>query len=272
MFLKRYLSIYKDAKEILSLFTNQYTLHVAHTDDQKAEAYRLRHKIYCQELGFIHPDEREIEVDAYDGVSTQIILNHLPSKKSVGCVRFIPGLVDGRFCPLPMENVCGNALDHDKLNAIKHSGHKYAEISRLAIDRSFRSLGRTKAGNVHSPVRASCALLALLMGVQAHANQIDTRYMLAIIEKRLWSTMAKLDIPVVPMGTEIDYRGKRFPVMIDRDAVEGIIPLLMRPLYNHMRREIVRNDLTVQTTSADALSPAHMPLVERADVSRFITY
>lgn len=237
-FLNKYLSYYQDAKEVLSLFNNQYAIMPAFTTDQKEAAYRLRHKIYCHELGFEPGNTDEIERDVFDRISTQIVLHFKPLNTSMGCVRFVHGLSNKGSQRLPMEEVCGDSLDREMLFKIKNSGHNYAEISRLGIDKLFRQMGRMDKSKLRSPVRASCALVALLLGVQAYAQMSDTKYLLAIVEKRLWNTMKKLGIPITPMGDAIEHRGKRFPILMDRDEIEKIIPLLMWPLYKSVQRDM----------------------------------
>ncbi len=237
-FIEKYLSYYSDAKEVLSLFSNQYAITPAFTLDQKESAYRLRHKIYCHELGYEPGNADEIERDVFDAISTQIVLHFKPLNTSMGCVRFVHGRSKQGPQRLPMEEVCGDLINHDLLLKIKESGHNYAEISRLGIDKNFRQMGRMDRSKLRSPVRASCALVALLLGVQAYAKMSDTKYLVAIVEKKLWNTMKKIGIPITPMGEAVEHRGKRFPIMMDRDEIEKIIPLLMWPLYKSVQKDM----------------------------------
>ncbi len=246
------ISLFRDMKDVFSLFGNKYAIFPAFTDQQKAEAYRVRYNIYCKELGFESGNEDELESDIYDKISTQILLQFKPLDMPVGCVRVVHGRSKSGCRQLPMEAVCGHRLNKNLLQEIKDSGHNYVEISRLGIDKDFRHMGRTGQSGLRTPVRGSCALIALFLGIQAYARVSDTKYLMAIVERRLLNNMKKIGIPIVLMGEGVEHRGTRFPILMDREKIEKIVPYLLRPLYYRIQKDIKKSaqgyfkDLNIQ--------------------------
>lgn len=249
-FLDRYLSFFKDSGEIISLFNHQYTLYPALTPEFMREAYRLRQKVFCAEFGYFKTNERQEEQDDYDKFSTQVVLYYKPQNIFIGGARFIHGHQKDSEIILPFEALSNGGLDADVISRVKKSGEKYAEISRLSIDRSFRHVGTKRDGACGTPMRASCATIAMLLGIQAFAKLTETRYMFAFVEQRLINLLRKLSVPCTVIGEAVEHLGKRYPILMDRDEIEKIIPFLMRPLYQNLLKHI---DHSFEEMSVDPL-------------------
>lgn len=236
-FIDRYFSMFGKTKEIFALFRNQYEVIPALTPELKAIAYQLRYKVYCQEFGFEGENSAEMEQDEYDHHSTQILLFFKPLNKFIGCARFVHGQIGDTQYKLPLQYMTEDPATHEPINTARLYSENIAEVSRLAIDRDYRHLNRA-GGSSTSTVRSSCALLALLLGVQAFAKQSNTKYMYAVVEKKLWNTMNKLKIPVRPLGEHVEHRGKRYPIMLNRDEIENIVPVYLRPICSGIEQKM----------------------------------
>ena len=61
----------------------------ATTQALREECYRIRHDVYCRELGFEAVREDGMETDAYDPHSVHCLLRAHASDRLIGCIRLI---------------------------------------------------------------------------------------------------------------------------------------------------------------------------------------
>lgn len=234
--------------EAWHLLTHSYRVVPAVSHELAHEAYKIRHKVYCSELNFEEINHQEIERDQYDDHSSQLVVFHKREKAYVGCARLVHGYHDGAHFPLPFEHHCHGRLDETIIQKIKESGEKYAEISRLAIDREFRHKGHSKKFGLPQESKAkslavrsaksASILLSLYLGLQALSKEQGVRYVFAIVEPRLLKNFHKHGIPAVQVGQGIDHRGLRVPIVIDIHEFETCMPLAFRRLYKNIRKDV----------------------------------
>lgn len=226
--------------EAWHLLTHSYRVVPAVSHELAREAYKIRHKVYCSELNFEEINHQEIERDQYDDHSSQLVVFHKKAKSYVGCVRLVHGYHDGVHFELPFEHHCRGRLDEAFIQKIKESGARYAEVSRLAIDKGFRNKKPKEHNRNHhlSKAISSSVLLSLYLGLQALAKQQQLRYVFAIVEPRLLKNFHKHGIPAVQVGQAIDHRGLRVPIVIDVLEFETCMPLAFRRLYKNIRKDV----------------------------------
>lgn len=252
------------AKDVFNLVTHTYQVIPATNPTLAAESYKVRHKVYCAELNYEASNSSGIETDEFDHHSTQMVVYSRPAKSCIGCVRLVHGHHEGKERDLPFEHHCKGKLDTRLISMVKESGHKYAEVSRLAIDRDYRHIGRKKALKGHK--KSSFVLLSLYLGLQALARQQNVRYLFAIVEPRLLKNLHRHNVAAIQIGQGIDHRGLRVPILIDVEDIERVIPSAIRPIYNLIRRDVgkVMGPETVDTTEIAPL-PLHDIMREQKD-------
>ncbi|MDY0360347.1 MAG: PEP-CTERM/exosortase system-associated acyltransferase [Desulforegulaceae bacterium] len=102
-------------------------------DDEELmeKAYKLRYSVYCKEVKYLNPDDYDdsMEIDEFDKYSIHFAaLNE--NNEVLGTLR----LVLNSDLGFPLEHHC---REYDKTK-IDFSRNNLAEISRLAVDKSFR--------------------------------------------------------------------------------------------------------------------------------------
>lgn len=240
--LAKYKSALSQVGDLFHLFTNSYHVVPATSTELQNHAYRIRHSVYCKELNFEEGNTLAIEQDEYDAHSSQIVVYNRQVKSYIGCARLVHGYHNGERKTLPIEHHCAGKLDQKIMDMIKNSGHKYAEISRLAIDKDFRHIGRKDASKTMTKqFSSSCTLLSLYLGLQALGRQQGVKYALAIVEPRLLKNLHRHSIPAMQIGEAIDHRGLRVPIMIDGEEFENKIPAIVKPLFNNIDKNIARH-------------------------------
>lgn len=249
LLLSKYINFWNDIREYFNLMTYAYQVLPAVTNDLKHHAHKVRHNVYCAELNYEETNLDGTEKDEYDHHSTQMVVYSRIEKSYIGCVRLVHGQHGGNNHHMPLEHHCQNGLNHQLMSMIKNSGHKYAEVSRLAIDREYRHIGRKKSDRglgKRPSSKSSCVLLSLYLGVFSLAKQQNIRYLFAIVEPRLLKNLHHHSVPAIQIGEGVDHRGLRVPIMIDVEDIERIIPKVMRPLYSAIHRDVSKLLDTVQ--------------------------
>ncbi len=206
----------------------------------KREAFKIRHKVYCSEFKYEDTRDTEMEEDEFDNHSSHMVVYSRSHKSYIGCARLVHGRHEGVSKELPFEHHCANQIDHKILNSIKNSGHEYAEVSRLTIEKNFRNMGQKKGKKSLSRQKNynAFALITLYLGVQAMARQQGIRYLFAIVEPRLLKNLHHHNVPAIQIGKGVDHRGLRVPIMIDVEDIERIIPSALKPVYNNIKRDV----------------------------------
>lgn len=230
-------------------FRSYFRIDTALTESLLDEVLRIRHEVYCEDLGFepVRPDRRER--DEYDRHSVHCLLRTSSSPfHPVGCVRLVQADPNDLTAPLPFERACAEALDRSICDPAQLPRDRIAEVSRLAVRRTYRR----RKGEARSPAnsiedgdfgtkaqpRFPYIPVSLYMGAIAIAARegIDTLFVLT--EPRLASHFAKLGVRITRIGGPIEHRGTRIPSMIDvRDVIDNM-RLLMRPLWREVVAEI----------------------------------
>jgi N-acyl amino acid synthase of PEP-CTERM/exosortase system len=206
------------------------------------EAFRLRHGVYCEDLGFEPRRADGLERDEHDPHAIHLLIRHGPSAAFVGCVRLIclpPGREMQR---LPFERLC-SGLAPGAVPDTPERRARIAEVSRLAVVRAFR---RRRGEHAHpAPVsdadfsgaptlRFPYVLVGLYLGVVAAAMLHGIQRLFVLTEPRLGEHLHRLGLRVIRIGPPVEHRGPRVPSMIDVAPVaEGLHPM-GRPLYDHV--------------------------------------
>ncbi len=202
-------------------------------------AYRIRHSVYCEDLGWEsrRPDGRE--TDEFDAGALHVLIRHLPSQRYIACVRLILGAAQRA---LPFEGVCAG-LAPGAIPSQPPGRLHIAEVSRLAIIREFRR----RRGEHNSPApaldenllgapvpRFPHVLAGLYLGVIAAAALHDLDRLFVLTEPRLARHLDQLGLRILQIGPPVDHRGPRVPSMIEVNSLAAALRPGIRELYDHI--------------------------------------
>jgi N-acyl amino acid synthase of PEP-CTERM/exosortase system len=228
-------------------FKRWFELVPALTDDLKDEAYRIRHSVYAEDLGWepLRADRRE--TDEYDFSSSHLLIRHLATREFVGCVRLIRLPPERPMELLPLERVCGSGLEPGAIPADVEGRERIAEVSRLAITRAFRR--RRGEANQAAPLsdasfeagpvtRFPYPLAGLYLGVVAIAELQGLTRLFVLTEVRLAEHLRKLGLPIAQIGAPVEHRGLRVPSMIEIERVAAGLGRIWRPFYEHILESV----------------------------------
>lgn len=214
------------------------------------EVFRIRHRVYCEDLGYEpeRPDRRE--VDRFDAHSVHCLLRSVRQPpQPVGCTRIILANSDQPDLPLPFEQACAETLDRSIIDPAKLPRNRIGEISRLAVEGRYRR----RKGEAHQQVpvgpddfslngqpRFPFVPASLLLGAIALAERsgIDTVFVLT--EPRLAAHFAKLGVEVTQIGSPIEHRGLRIPSVMHVEEIIRNMRRILHPLWHVVREQIGR--------------------------------
>ncbi|WOJ95076.1 PEP-CTERM/exosortase system-associated acyltransferase [Congregibacter variabilis] len=227
-------------------FAQFFELSLALTDEQKADVYRVRYSVYCEEFGYEDPKafRDEMETDAFDDQSIHCLVTHKSSGVPAGCVRLVTVEDSTR---MPMEDHCDGSLDKDFFSHFESRRGSMAEISRLAVEGQFRRRRGEKAtrfgdtDSLHFAAREkrtfSLIAVSLFLAASAAADLMRRKDCFAIMEPFLPSILRRTGVTVKRVGEDFDYKGIRAPYYLNIDEAIRNAPDELRLCYEVVRSQ-----------------------------------
>jgi N-acyl amino acid synthase of PEP-CTERM/exosortase system len=228
-------------------FSKYFRVQPALTDELERIAFRIRHAVYCKELGYEPVREDGLESDPFDRHSIHCLLQAVASGEYVGCVRLVLTDPQNRDRPLPFETLCRDTVQRSIVDPSALNRTRIAEVSRLAvISRYRRRRGEQKVplgideSDFGTPDRPRFPYIAagLYLGMLAQARHhgIETLFMLT--ERRLAKQLSRLGVGMRTIGTPIDHRGLRYPSMMSVSELIDGLSFFVRPLFAVIANEM----------------------------------
>lgn len=216
----------------------------------RAEVFRLRYAVYCEELHYedpaAFPDGQES--DPYDARASFALLRQRASGRPVACVRLILSDADQ---PFPFEAVCRGRLDLARIDLAQLDRGHAGEISRLAIHQDFRrrrgewqtpeATGEADAlddGTTSGQRRYPLLPMSLFLAAAALAMNRGLTQVFVMMEPRLARLLGACGIRFTQVGDVIDYHGQRGPFRITHEALIDGLPPEGRALLDVLRRRL----------------------------------
>lgn len=231
-------------------FRQYFEIVPAFSEALKDEVYRIRHQVYCEDLGFesVRPDGRE--TDEYDACSLHLLIRSIQSGDFIGCTRIVRPRPDNPDAALPFERVCADTLDKKvMMNLAGPARHSVAEVSRLAVISRYRK----RKGEATSPVsitdedfgtarqpRFPYIPIGLYIGTIELAKLNGIKILFFLTEERLAGHFGKLGVELKGIGKAVEHHGKRVPSMLDITQIaEKNVRTIFQPLYHVVTEDIM---------------------------------
>jgi N-acyl amino acid synthase of PEP-CTERM/exosortase system len=212
------------------LFETHFGIVPANSGPLLDEVFRLRHQVYCEELGFEPQRANQLEHDEYDKRSIHCLLFHKASKTYVGCVRLVLSSSTDPYATFPFELACGESLRWVFDRSAGTARQRYGEISRLAIAARFRRRRNEKdvadGGSEGFDARPGderrlfpSVALGLYLAITAMGLSQGLDGVFAMMEPRLARQLRRFGILFEQVGDAVEHRGTRVPYFISRDTI-----------------------------------------------------
>jgi N-acyl amino acid synthase of PEP-CTERM/exosortase system len=227
--------------------------------------YRIRHDVYCRELGWEAVRNDGLESDDYDRHSVHCLLRKRDSGELVGCSRLVLARPEEPSFPLPFELSCRDAIHRDLFDPAQLPRHDLGEVSRLAVMSEFRQ----RRGEADQPVsvdrrdfesrgghpRFPFIPMSLYLGAAAVARRLGVENVFVLTEPRLASHFVRIGFDIHPVGDQIEHRGVRLPSVLSSSKVVGNLRPLIQPLYAVIE-QLVNRSIEAHPHALERLRPA----------------
>ncbi len=230
-------------------FAKYFSVEAAVSDELKHEVYRVRHAVYCEELGYERTNPDAEETDAYDSHALQIALRAQSSGRIVGCVRLVLTKPETPEELLPFETLCAEAIDRSIVDPATIDRRHIVEISRLAVLSDYRKrksdkqspmeISEEDLGTRDQP-RFPYIPVGLYLGLLAAAELHGIEHLFTLTEARLARHLSALGFRIHLIGQAVEHRGKRVPSVIYRRELMEHLPPFMQSLYDQMKADMTR--------------------------------
>lgn len=263
-------------------FQRHFRIEAAASDTVRNEIFRVRHEVYCEELGYEPQRPDRLEIDAFDAHSLHCLLRTQGDAAApVGCVRLVLTDPNDRSALLPFERTCADALDRSLCDPSRLPRERIAEVSRLAVRSQFRRrrgesastlpLSEDDFGTKTQP-RFPYIPIGLYLGAIALAQRQGVEKIFVLTEPRLASHFAKLGVEITQIGSPVEHRGIRIPSMMDVQAITRDLRMIFRPIWRVIKAEVDASIDGTPTSSSKILREFGKPPRLAYPVTPFDTY
>ncbi len=250
-------------------FSNYFSLSFAHNHFLREEVFKIRYKVYCEELGY-EPTDRfpnRMETDSYDSRSLHFLLLHKPSQTYMGCVRMVLSNVEFNSEIFPFEKICPLV----SIDFQERKRESFFEVSRLAVIDKFRKRVDDSQGSVGiNPsdsnflnqeeeerkkyqgiplIPISLYLACAMVGINYNLDSFN------LMEPRLARHLRRYGFPSHQISDFIEFHGKRGAFVIYNQEIMGCFPPDVKELFT-----VINNQL----------SPYHSQIEERVLLKKSI--
>ena len=229
-------------------FLRSFELTPALDEAEREQVFRIRHEVYCRDLGWEPTRADGREVDEFDAHSLHWLLRTRSSGAPVGCTRLILARPEDPGHPLPFEDSCREVLDRHLVDPEGMPRLSICEVSRLAVLKGFRRRKGEEA--VAAPVgdedlapdggedRFPFIPISLYLGVVAIARHLDIEHLFVLTEPRLARHFARIGFPIRTIGGPIEHHGLRVPSLLSSSQLVQELRPMMRPFYDVIQKSV----------------------------------
>lgn len=213
-------------------FPQYFSAELAETAAQRDACFRLRHQVYCEELGFEPIKPNGLETDCYDQRSWHANIRHIQKQHLAGTVRVITS--DNHHELLPLEQNFSALITNPVLAPANFDRRHICEISRLAVPEHIRRnqhANPTTEQQCHRQVAVALYLIATQLCLQTNRH-----HSFVMIEPALARILRRIGINFIQIGDTVDYNGLRAPYYLDMRTTK----ITLAPEYLQLRSNLAQ--------------------------------
>lgn len=231
------------AIDLPSQFATYFEIVRATSPELRDASFGIRHRVYCEELGFESLRADAMERDEYDADAEHILIRSKRALAFVGCARIVRPVPTAHA--LPVERA-GAWSATRPLHASDGRPH-VAELSRLAVVGEFRR----RKGEQDSPVNLAEAdfgtqwqprfphiPVGLYLGGLALAARERIATLVVLTEERLARHFGRMGVYLERCGEPVEFHGLRVPYTMDVNATIERLPSNVRGLYDRIGADL----------------------------------
>jgi N-acyl amino acid synthase of PEP-CTERM/exosortase system len=220
---------------IASDFSERYQILIANTETLRRKVYRVRHQVFCSELGYDMQNVRGHEFDEYDAGSLHVLLRQRDNGVPIGCFRLVMPQ-SGSDVWLPFDRYGVPHVDDRLFDWSRVNRARSVEVSRLALSPQARKCG-TVEGGPSDPYMAT----AMFYAVTALVLKLGTEDLFMVIEPRLGRLISRYGFSLDQISPPFEYYGQRATFSAYRSRIVQELAQLKTPWRNLY--DVIENQL-----------------------------
>jgi N-acyl amino acid synthase of PEP-CTERM/exosortase system len=236
------------ASAVAADFSERYQILIANTETLRRKVYRVRHQVFCSELGYDMQNVRGHEFDEYDAGSLHVLLRQRDNGAPIGCFRLVMPQESDVWLPFDrygVPHVDERLFDWSRVNRARS-----VEVSRLALSPRARTCGAE--GGPSDPYMAT----AMFYAVTALVLKLGTEDLFMVIEPRLGRLISRYGFSLDQISPPFEYYGQRATFSAYRSRIVEELAGLKTPWRNLY--DVIDNQLFSSSTQ-------RLPLRQFAD-------
>ncbi|MBZ9611756.1 PEP-CTERM/exosortase system-associated acyltransferase [Rheinheimera maricola] len=212
-----------DCGSLAENFNLYFEIKFAGSTILREESFRIRHAVYCDELGWEPRRENGMETDECDDYAFALLLLHKRTGQYAGTARLVIPPPDKPDSKLPFESHCMESVNSELIDLSEFRRGSFSEISRLAVPEAFRRrLGEKNIPYVVNEINLDNDVfseeerrnfpniaIGLYLSIIALTQMCHHRAMFVVVEPRLKKRLERLGLAFEQIGEEMDYHGTR---------------------------------------------------------------
>jgi N-acyl amino acid synthase of PEP-CTERM/exosortase system len=238
-------------------FSLYFEIIFASTKALRKESYKIRHAVYCEELGWETQRVTAMETDPCDEYSYVLLLLHKRTGQFAGTARLVIPPPEQPEKQLPFEAHCLDSVWPDAIDFSQYPRGSFSEISRLAVPETFRR----RSGEKNTPYVVNDVDLSkdvftdeerrnfpniaigLYLGILALSKMCNHRALFVVVEPRLKKRLERIGFLFEQLGDEMEYHGTRALFYLPESKFTcGLNPevlALYQVLYAQLKQQVL---------------------------------
>lgn len=233
-------------------FARTFEILIADTDELRARVYRLRHRVFCDELGYELDSDGTLEADECDAQSIHCLLRHRASGLDTGCVRLVLPRDGGGG--LPFESYGLRYIERKLFDWKQIDSRQCCEISRLAVASNFRRrsgefdtpdgvVDENEASALDSFMRVRFPYIAVSLYHAAIALVLQRNYgwVFMVVAPRLQRHLQRYGVQIKQISPTFDYCGNRAVYMTTGEQFQHEVDTWrseLQGLYSNVHQQL----------------------------------
>ena len=233
-------------------FNKYFEVLFANTESLRQESFRIRHMVYCEELGWEPKQDSGLEIDPCDDYSFALLLVHKRTGQYAGTARLVISPPESPDKQLPFEMHCLQSIWPNAIDFSDYRRGSFSEISRLAVPEAFRR----RAGEQNTPfvvndIDATKAVfseeerrnfpniaIGLYLSIIALSQMCNHKAMFVVVEPRLKKRLERIGFQFEQLGDELDYHGARALFYLPRAKYTSALSPEVLELYHLLEQQL----------------------------------
>lgn len=224
-------AVVQDNARLIDAFRRFFEVRLVETEADLDQVYRLRYQVYCIEHPFENPVDNPDgrETDIFDSHARYTLLIHRPSGVAMGTARLVLPLPAAPEDSFPFLGLCDDPSVRDPARLpLLESG----EVSRFCVSKAFRRRpGDTYHGMTDPDLApppppdiaerrvAPNMMIGLIQGLVRLSVLNGITHWCTVMEPTLCRLLARSGIHLQPVGSLVEYHGKRQPCVAEIAAL-----------------------------------------------------